>query len=350
MKIEKILQQSSISIKMALSALSKSGEKCLIIVDKDKKLLGTLSDGDIRKCILSGSSLDDSIEKIYQRQCTSFVEGNYNPEEIKKIFAKKRFDLIPIIDSNNKVKKIIYWEDFLLRKRRNKRKLNLPVIIMAGGAGTRLAPFTNVLPKPLIPIGDETIIERIIAKFTAVGVDQFFLTINYKSKLLKAFFEELSPKYKINFAEEKEPLGTAGSIYLLRKEIKTPFFVSNCDIIIDSDYSDIYKFHQQNKFDLTLVASAKNYEIPYGTCVLSGGRLESIEEKPSLNYLVNTGLYLINPEVMKLIPKNKYYDMTDLIEEMLSRNMNIGAYTVDEDSWIDIGQWAEYKKALELFS
>ncbi len=347
--MQKILSKPSISIKTALSTLSKLGEKCLIIVNNDKKFLGTLSDGDIRKGILSGCSLDDSIQGIYQTKCTIFREDNYDNEEAKKVFSKKRLDLIPVVDSDNKVKRVIYWEDLILRKKYLTKKINIPVVIMAGGSGTRLAPFTNVLPKPLIPIGEETIIEKIIAKFTSVGIDNFYLTINFKSKLLKAFFEELSPKYKVSFIEEKKPLGTAGSIHLLKKSIDSSFFVSNCDIIIDCDYSDIYKFHNKNNFDLTLVSSAKNYEIPYGTCILADGKLESIQEKPSLNYLVNTGLYLINKEVIKLIPKDKYFDMTDLIEVMLSKDMNIGAFTVDEESWIDIGQWAEYKKALEIF-
>ena len=161
--MQKILSKPSISIKTALSTLSKLGEKCLIIVNNDKKFLGTLSDGDIRKGILSGCSLDDSIQGIYQTKCTIFREDNYDNEEAKKVFSKKRLDLIPVVDSDNKVKRVIYWEDLILRKKYLTKKINIPVVIMAGGSGTRLAPFTNVLPKPLIPIGEETIIEKIIA-------------------------------------------------------------------------------------------------------------------------------------------------------------------------------------------
>ena len=348
--MQSILKIPSLTLKEALSSMSKSGEKCIVVVDEDKKLLGTLSDGDIRKSILSGKSLDDSIEHIYQRNCTSLNEENYSDSSAKEIFSSKRIDLIPLVNKNNKVVDIIYWEHFLSEDKQETLDVDIPVVIMAGGSGTRLAPFTNVLPKPLIPIGEETIIEKIISKFTSVGLDQFYFTVNFKSKLLKAFFEELDPPYKFEFIDESEPLGTAGSLSLLKNKLKKPFFVSNCDIIIDCDYSDIYSFHIENKFDLTLVASAKNYEIPYGTCVLSDGKLQSIQEKPSHNYLVNTGLYLINSPLISLIPEDSFYDMTDLLQDLLDKDINIGVYTVDEESWIDIGQWSEYKKTLEIFN
>ena len=348
--MKSILQNSSLSLKEALSSMSKSGEKCIVVIDTKDKLLGTLSDGDIRKSILAGKQLDDSIEDIYQRNCVFLQKNKYDEQTAKEIFSSKRIDLIPIVDEENKVIQIVYWQEFLSERTELPAPIDIPVVIMAGGSGTRLAPFTDVLPKPLIPIGGETIIEKIINKFTMIGINQFYFTVNFKSKLLKAFFEELDPPYDFEFIDESKPLGTAGSISLLKDKLKGPFFVSNCDIIIDCDYSDIHSFHTENNFDLTLVASAKNYEIPYGTCILSDGKLQSIQEKPSHNYLVNTGLYLINSHLIELIPHDSSYDMTDLLEDMLQKGISIGVFTVDEESWIDIGQWSEYKKALEIFN
>ncbi len=348
--MKSILKSPSLSLKEALSSMSKSGEKCIVVVDKKGSLLGTLSDGDIRKSILAGKNLDDSIEDIYQRNCVFLRENEYDESTAKEIFSSKRIDLIPLINDKDIVIEIIYWEKFLGGRKEKSTSLDIPVVIMAGGSGTRLAPFTDVLPKPLIPVGDETIIEKIIKKFTSVGIERFYFTVNFKSKLLKAFFEELNPSYNFEFIDESKPLGTAGSLSLLKDKLQEPFFVSNCDIIIDCDYSDIYSFHTENSFDLTLVASAKKYEIPYGTCVLSNGKLESIQEKPSHNYLVNTGLYLLNPQLIELIPEDNFYDMTDLLEDMLLKGISIGVFTVDEESWTDIGQWSEYKKALELFN
>ncbi len=348
--MKNLLQSPSITLKEALSFMSKSGEKCIVVVDGKKKLLGTLSDGDIRKSILAGKQLDDSIEGIYQKNCVSIQDDNYDEKTAKEIFSSKRIDLIPVVNEENKVIHLIHWDEFLSEKTSKSNTVDAPVVIMAGGLGTRLAPFTDVLPKPLMPIGDETIIEKIIGKFTAVGANKFYFTVNFKSKLLKAFFEELDPSYDFDFIDESKPLGTAGGISLLKDKLKEPFFVSNCDIIIDCDYSDIYSFHSDNKFDLTLVASAKNYQIPYGTCILSNGKLQSIQEKPSHSYLVNTGLYLINPDLIEFIPTESAFDMPDLLETMLEKEMKIGVFTVDEESWIDVGQWSEYKKALEIIN
>ena len=195
--MEKYLQRSNISIKQALTVLSQSGNKCLVIIDSEDKFLGTLSDGDLRKKILTGISLSNSIEDVYQKNCVIIEEGDYDPENAKRIFVKKRLDLIPIIGSNKKVSRVIFWDDLFQHKKRKKRKIKVPVVIMAGGEGTRLEPFTKVLPKPLIPVGGETIIEKIIGNFTSFGIDDFYLSINFKSKLLKAFLKSFHQSIRL---------------------------------------------------------------------------------------------------------------------------------------------------------
>ena len=176
--------------------------------------------------------------------------------------------------------------------------------IEAGGKGTRLEPFTKILPKPLVPIHEKPVIEHIIERFTDVGINEFILSVNYKARIMKAFFEELDHDYLIKFVEEEKPLGTAGSLKLLEAKINKPFMMTNCDIIIKTDYPDLYSFHEENNYEITLVASMKNYTIPYGTCELnSDGYLSNINEKPQYDFLINTGLYVLNPSVLKLIPK-----------------------------------------------
>ena len=170
--------------------------------------------------------------------------------------------------------------------------------------------------KPLIPVHEKPIIEHIIEKFTDVGSQDFYLTINYKGKIMKAYFDELSPKYNVSFVEEIEPLGTAGSLRYLNGKFATPFFVTNCDIIINIDHANLMKYHKEEKNDITLVASTKEYIIPYGTCELSSnGDLSHINEKPKYDFLINTGLYILNPELLDLIPENKFYHITHLIED-----------------------------------
>jgi NDP-sugar pyrophosphorylase family protein len=231
---------------------------------------------------------------------------------------------------------------------RQKEKLDVPVIIMAGGRGTRMEPFTKILPKPLVPVNEKPIIEHIIERFINVGCNEFHLTVNYKSRILKAYFEELQPDYGLHFVEEQEPLGTAGSLRFLDKQFDQPFFVTNCDIIIKADYRSLYDFHRKFGYDITLVASAKEYVIPYGTCELnSEGHLSHINEKPQYDFLINTGLYILNPDVLKLIPKNKFYHITHLIEDAKEQGKKVGVFPIDDDAWIDVGQWAEYRQAVD---
>ena len=187
-----------------------------------------------------------------------------------------------------------------------------------------------------------------LERFKDLGCSDFYLTVNYKGKILKAYFEELEADYKVNFIYEKEALGTAGSLCLLKDHFNQPFFVTNCDIIIKADYASLYEFHQKGGYDITLVASTKEYVIPYGTCELnSDGHLSHINEKPKYDFLINTGLYVLNPEVLKLIPEKKFYHITLLIEDAKKRGEKVGVFPIDEDAWIDIGQWAEYQRAVE---
>jgi len=338
-----------ITIRQAMKILSRSGEKCLVIINEKNNLLGTLSDGDLRKAILEGAIVGDSIKDIYQQNPTMLVEGKYRLNEAKMLFTKNKFDLIPVVDDKGKLSDILLWEA-VFRNGENSQKgnLNVSVVIMAGGKGTRMEPFTKILPKPLVPIHEKPIIEHIIERFTNVGCSDFHLTVNYKGRILKAYFEELQPDYRIHFVEEQEPLGTAGSLCFLDGKFSQPFFVTNCDIIIKADYVSLYEFHQKGGYDVTLVASAKEFVIPYGTCELNGeGHLSHINEKPHYDFLINTGLYVLNPDMLKLIPKNKYYHITHLIEQAKNQGKKIGVFPIDDDAWIDVGQWAEYKKAVD---
>ena len=346
-----ITVQPGISIRQAMKKLSQTGEKCLVITDQDNKLLGTLSDGDVRKAILGGVGFGDSIDSIYQQDPTVLVEGNYSLGDAKKLFIKHKFDLIPVVDEKGVLADVLSLESVLENGVKNQgARLDVPVVIMAGGRGTRMEPFTKILPKPLVPVHEKPIIEHIIERFLDFGCHEFHLTVNYKSHILKAYFEELQPDYGIYFVEEQEPLGTAGGLCFLDGLFSRPFFITNCDIIIKADYASLYEFHQKGDYDVTLVASAKEYVIPYGTCELnSDGHLSKINEKPKYDFLINTGLYVLNPDVLSFIPKNKFYHITHLIEDLKNRGQKIGVFPVDEDDWIDVGQWTEYQKAIDKF-
>jgi NDP-sugar pyrophosphorylase family protein len=175
--------------------------------------------------------------------------------------------------------------------------------------------------------------------------------VNYKANILKAYLENSDVADKINYIEEEKPLGTAGALKFLESKINSPFFVSNCDIIIKDDYTEIYKFHNEGNFDLTIVASLQYHKIPYGVCkIKEGGELTEITEKPEYNFLVNTGMYLLNPDVLKLIPENTFYNITDLIDSMKKSGRRVGVYPVSERSYLDVGQWGEYKNVLKILN
>jgi len=204
------------------------------------------------------------------------------------------------------------------------------------------------LPKPLIPIGDKPIIDIIMDKFSQQGVKEFYITINHKHRMIKSYFEEVNTKYTIHYIEEKEPLGTAGSLKLLKGKIKDPVLVTNCDIIINADYSEVVDFHNLNNYDMTIVGSFRHYTIPYGICEIeNGGILKAITEKPEYDFLVNTGMYILKNKAIDLIPDNKLFHITDLVKSLKDDKGRIGIFPVSEKSWVDVGQWEEYKKAIE---
>jgi dTDP-glucose pyrophosphorylase len=337
-------------IKEAMETLDKTAEKVLLVVDDNQALIGCLTDGDIRRYILRGHNLSGTIQDAFHSNPIFILQEDFDLDEIKAVFLKNKIALIPILDLNRKVVDFITWEKaFGNNIRLGPQKLDVTVVIMAGGKGSRLEPFTKVLPKPLIPVGDKTVIDHIIDRFRAYGINEFYLTINYMAKIIQAYFEEKCPDYTIGFAKEDEPRGTAGSLKLIKDKIRAPFFVSNCDIIIEADYADLYNFHKKGGYDITLVAATKQFNIPYGVCELNGnGSLKNINEKPEYNFLVNTGLYVLNPDILELIPDNGIFHITHLMDKVQNDGGRVGVYPVSEEAWVDVGQWEEYRKALKV--
>jgi dTDP-glucose pyrophosphorylase len=346
--MEEYLIRPSDTVWTALHQMGETDGKCLVVIDQQRRVIGTLSDGDLRRAILRGCELTSSVEAIYFDNPVVLEEGSYSQQKVKKIFQQKRFELLPVTDQAGKITQLLTWNSVVEKQTEpRKKELNVPVVIMAGGRGTRLAPFTSVLPKPLIPVDDKPIIQHIIDRFVDFGINEVILTINYKSKILKAYFDELEPIYSVDFIEETDPLGTAGALRFLKKELDKPFLVTNCDVIIDTDYAKLVSFHKERDNMLTLVGSTKKLVVPYGTCTLnSQGNLEVLEEKPEYQFIVNTGLYVLNPEILQLVPEGEVYHITDLIRDASIAGYQIGVYLISEGNWIDVGEWPEYRKAV----
>jgi dTDP-glucose pyrophosphorylase len=338
------------TIKDTLKKLDRTAEKVLLIVNEDRKLLGTITDGDIRRHLLKTGSLEGSIEGIFNKNPSKIFKNEI--KRAKEIFIEKKIELIPIVDENNRVVDFIRWVDVFDKTKDEfieAGKIEVPVVIMAGGKGKRLEPFTRVLPKPLIPVGEKTVIEHVIDSFRKFGVKKFYLTLNYKGKLIEAYFNSIKMDYDVEFVWEENFLGTAGSLYYLKDHIKGNFFVSNCDVILKADYFKVHNFHNDNNSIFTSITSIQHFRLPYGVVETGkNGVIEKIIEKPEHTIQINTGVYLLNDKCLEYIGTNDYLDMPFLIKKLVDKGEKVIAYPVNENNYIDIGQWEEYKKALNI--
>ena len=267
----------------------------------------------------------------------------YTDEDIdyEKIMQEKVITALPIIDREQKIVNI----HFLEKKIENKKQLNLPVIIMAGGKGSRLKPFTEILPKPLIPIGGKTITEHIISRFQEYGCTHFDIIVNYKKNLIKSYFQDNENHYDICFVEEPEFWGTAGGLKLIENRYNTSFFITNCDILVQTDYAQVIEYHKQNANLITIVCAKKKVVIPYGTIETDQtGQIISFREKPEFEFITNTGLYLVEPEFIEKIPEQTFIHITNVIQKCIEQGEKVGTYIIDEENWMDMGQLEELNR------
>lgn len=333
------------TILSALKQMDAVKHKLLIVI-KDNKFYRLLSIGDIQRAIIRSIDMNLSVSTIL-RETTKVASINEDLDAVKISMKERSNEFMPVVDNENNLVDVIFWEDlFETHPSPKKSELNLPVIIMAGGQGTRLRPLTNVLPKPLIPIGEQTMMEDIMDRFVDCGCNRFYVSVNYKAETIKRYFDNLEGKpYEISYFQEDKPLGTAGSLHLLNGQINSTFFVSNCDIIIDDDYSEILRYHRENKNEITVVAAIKNMSIPYGTLeTKEEGLLADIKEKPNFTFKINTGMYILEPHLIDEIPVDEFYHITFLIEKLMKEGRRVGVYPINEGSWIDVGNWDEYLK------
>mgnify|MGYP001442518844 FL=1 len=331
----------------ALKKINRLGGQSLIVVSNKKVLRGILSGADIRKAIMNHNITNDKINKIYNKK-PMFLFYDEVKKKIKNIPRSiKKFDIIPVIDRKTRtVIDIIDSQKInLVNIKKKKEKLNISVVIMAGGKGTRLMPYTSVLPKPLLPINQKPTINHIIDRFMLHSVKNFFVTLNYKSEILKTYLKDLSKINPIITIQEKKPLGTAGSLFLIKNKIKNDFFLANCDTIINENYSDIYQNHKIKKNDITIVTATKKFKIPYGVCD-ENEKSFVMREKPEFKYNVNTGFYIISRKCLKVLKKKEYLDFNDFLLKCKKHNKKIGIYKIREKNWIDVGQMKEYKNNL----
>lgn len=347
-KIENRVIESEETLLGALRLMDAQRVKMLFVF-KEEQFISILTIGDIQRAIVNNIALETPIADVvdYNKQ---FAHVGEPMDDIRCKMLDLRAECMPMLDDNGNLADVIMWNDLFEKEEMAFRpKIDLPVVIMAGGKGTRLKPITNVIPKPLVPVGDKTILEIIMDQFESIGCHKFYMSVNYKADMMKYYLSQLDHKYDIEFFMEEKPLGTIGSVSLLKGKITTPFFVSNCDSINEQDYRDVWDYHVSNHNDMTIVTMVKSFKIPYGVIETGAdGLMTALREKPEQTYQVNTGVYILNPELIDEIPEGEFFHITHLMEKVKARGGRVGCFPVSEHSWKDMGEWPEYLKMIKV--
>lgn len=333
-----LLKQTS-TIKEALKIIDSGAMQIAIVVDKEDKLIGTVTDGDIRRGLLNNLSLDDSIESIIFKTPTVAKVSDTKEEVLKKALSKK-IHQIPIVDDENRVVGLKEIEELVKSQIKSNK-----VVLMVGGLGTRLRPLTDNTPKPMLKVGNKPILQTIVEKFAEYGYVNIVMCVNYKSHIIEDYFGDGSEfGVNIEYILEEERMGTAGALGLLEKLPIEPFFVMNGDLLTNINLEYLHEYHISNNSIATMCVREYDFQVPYGVVNLDNNKILSIEEKPVHKFFVSAGIYMLSPEALAYIPKNEFYDMPTLFEKLISEDKNTVSFPLRE-YWLDIGRVEEFEKA-----
>ena len=337
-ELQKFTGKRSISLSRAMQAIDANTCGILFLTDEAGKLCGCVTDGDIRRFLLSGGQMSDPAERA----------ANPHPriartlEDAKALYHKKNYVAIPVVDEDGIVTDIYMGDGSVPQKHGS---LHVPVVINAGGKGTRLEPFTKVLPKPLIPVGDHPIIELIMQEYMKYDCSRFHIIVNYKRELMKAYFADMADRYDITWYDEDKPLGTGGGLSLLKGKLDSTFFFANCDALLTADYEKMLQFHREQGNVITMICAYKHLSIPYGIVEMGiNGKIETMKEKPVMSFLTNTGIYIVEPEVIDDMEDDVSIGFPDVVERERVKGRKVAAYPVSENDWMDMGQLSELEK------
>lgn len=330
------------TIRQALKMLNEIGasEQTLFVVDVYKHVMGSLTDGDVRRGLINGVALEDCVVSIMHRDFQSLRENEvYNVKLLKHLREQEKYD-IPILDNKG-----IYLRAINLYVQ--KSFLPIDAVIMAGGKGERLRPLTEKTPKPLLPVGDKAIIDHNVDRLIQYGVDHISVTTNYLAEQLESHYAQPRNEVQIQCVREPKFLGTMGAVRLVKEFHNDVILVMNSDLFTDIDFEDMYLHFEENNADMSIAAVPYTVSIPFGICDLDGRDVKGIVEKPTYNYYANAGIYMLRREVINMIPENEFYNATDLIDALVKNGSKVIRYPL-KGTWIDIGTLSEYQKAKDL--
>jgi len=340
MKLEELIVPEEASILETMKKLDETGQRILFIAPGGR-LRAVLTDGDLRKFLLRGGALDAPVR----------LAANYTPKHLpvadraraRAVLQQYGIDALPLLDKDGTIADVVFASGVDVD---NRKRAGIPVVVMAGGLGTRLYPYTKILPKPLIPVGEKPIAELILDRFCDYGCRDIYLVVNYKKNMIKSYFNDLEDKpYRITYADETEFLGTGGGLCLLKGMLDGTFFFSNCDTLLDVDYGDVLEYHREHRNLITMICAYKHYTVPYGVVEMGeNGKIGSMREKPELNFLTNTGVYVVEPRVVAELADGKKQGFPDVIERYRAAGEPVGVYPISESAWMDMGQMEELEK------
>ncbi len=338
---EYILDRKS-SIKDALIKLDKlSGEGVLFIIENDNILLGSISDGDIRRGLLQGFKLEDFALKVANLSPKFIIEKSVDFRAISE-FREKKYKVIPIVNSNRKIIRVLNFKE-------NKSYLPFDAIIMAGGKGERLRPLTENTPKPMLKVAEKPIIGHIFDRLVYYGVRDFTISINYLGNQIKDYFSSRDiENVNLKFIEEESPLGTIGSVSLIENFNNDYVLLTNSDLLTNLDYEKLFQEFIKSQSDMAIVSIPYEVNIPYAVLEINQGFVQSLKEKPQYTYFSNAGIYLFNKKVLEHIPYNTYFNATDLLEEVIKSGGKVFNFSLN-DLWIDVGTHSDFEKANNIF-
>jgi len=335
------------SIRDAMAVIDRGAKGIALVVDEDRRLIGTVTDGDIRRLILAGGSLDAPVSELLARKAASpypqpiTARADSPPAEWLRRMQEARIRQLPLLDTDGRVAALVTLDELLPAP-----ALPVQAVIMAGGYGKRLRPITEELPKPMLPVGDRPLLERIIEQLRQAGVHRANITTHYLPEKITSYFGDGHDfGIELHYVTEDRPLGTAGALGLMEQPDE-PLLVVNGDILTRVDFRAMLAFHREHGADLTVGVRQYELQVPYGVIECDGPRVRRLREKPSLGFLVNAGIYLLEPSVYRYIPSGQRFDMTDLIERLLAEERMVVSFPIVE-YWMDIGQLEDYEKAQE---
>jgi len=337
--INKILLTSKVSIKEAMKTIDEGAMKIALVGDENKKLLGTITDGDIRRAVLNGTVLSDSIDKVYNKNpIKAYIDTPRS--ELKQIAKRNHILRVPIVDETDTIVSIDLVEDESLACNKPNK-----VILMVGGLGSRLRPLTENTPKPMLHVGGKPILETIVERFSIYGFVNIVMCIGYKSHVIQDYFGDGS-KFGVNieYILEDKRMGTAGALSLLKERPTEPFFVMNGDLLTNVNFDNLCDYHLTNHAKGTMCVREYDFKVPFGVVNIEGHNITHIEEKPVHKFFVSAGIYMLEPSCIEMIPEDEFYDMPTLFDKMIEQQDSAISFPLRE-YWLDIGRIEEYEKA-----